>query len=429
MQQIAIYLKGERDYALISGSTGPLVYPGAHVWIYKHLYKWTDEGRNIALAQYIFAVVYLLTLGVVFQCYRKARVSLFSRSSGCGRRVGKKEGCLGRHVLMRKQVPPYIFPLLILSKRMHSIFMLRCFNDCFAVLFFWLAVYCYQRDQWHLGSALYSTGLNVKMSLLLPLPAMGILMVMKLGGREALTQAMIIVQVSVRILPLSHIQILLEFGCERISGVLIVIQVLYGYPFRKRAPSYFARAFELSRAFLYKWTVNWRFVPESTFLSRPFAFGLLALHAVLLIWYARTRWIKPSKRNVKEFLKLCVPAIEPRDQDTMSSKITPDFIMTTMLTAMTIGLLCARSLHYQFYAYIAWTTPLLLWKAGFNPVVVYALWGAQEWAWNVYPSTPASSATVVGVLAITAAGVWWGTRKEYEGVTKGVIEEDHAHKE
>lgn len=75
MQQIAIYLKGERDYKLISGSTGPLVYPGAHVWIYTQLYKWTDEGRNIPLAQYIFAVVYLVTLAVVFQCYRKARVS------------------------------------------------------------------------------------------------------------------------------------------------------------------------------------------------------------------------------------------------------------------------------------------------------------------------------------------------------------------
>lgn len=81
MQQIAIYLKGERDYKLISGSTGPLVYPGAHVWIYRQLYKWTDEGRNIPLAQYIFAVVYLLTLGVVFQCYRKARVSFFFPSS------------------------------------------------------------------------------------------------------------------------------------------------------------------------------------------------------------------------------------------------------------------------------------------------------------------------------------------------------------
>jgi len=76
MQQIAIFLKGERDYKNIAGSTGPLVYPGAHVWIYKQLYKWTDEGRDIALAQYIFAGVYLLTLGVVFQCYRKARVSI-----------------------------------------------------------------------------------------------------------------------------------------------------------------------------------------------------------------------------------------------------------------------------------------------------------------------------------------------------------------
>jgi alpha-1,3-mannosyltransferase len=83
--------------------------------------------------------------------------------------------------------------------------MLRCFNDCFATLFFWLAVYCYQRDQWHLGSALYSTGLNVKMSLLLPLPAMGMMMVMKLGGREALTQAMIIGQISVRIFAFSHV--------------------------------------------------------------------------------------------------------------------------------------------------------------------------------------------------------------------------------
>jgi alpha-1,3-mannosyltransferase len=113
----------------------------------------------------------------------------------------------------------------------------------------------------------------------------------------------------------------------------------------------------------------------------------------------------------------------------MSRKITPDFIMTCTLTAMTLGLLCARSLHYQFYAYIAWATPFLLWKAGFHPVVQYVLWGAQEWAWNVYPSTPASSATAVVVLATAVVGVWWGTRNEYEGATKGVIEEDHEHVE
>lgn len=74
MQQIAIYLKGERDYRKISGSTGPLVYPGAHVWIYKYLYRFTDEGKDVKFAQYLFALVYLVTLGVVVQCYRKAKV-------------------------------------------------------------------------------------------------------------------------------------------------------------------------------------------------------------------------------------------------------------------------------------------------------------------------------------------------------------------
>ena len=74
MQQIEIYLKGERDYKKIVGGTGPLVYPGAHVWIYKQLYRLTDQGRDIQRAQYIFALLYLLTLGIVIQCYRKAKV-------------------------------------------------------------------------------------------------------------------------------------------------------------------------------------------------------------------------------------------------------------------------------------------------------------------------------------------------------------------
>lgn len=193
-----------------------------------------------------------------------------------------------------------------------------------------------------------------------------------------------------------------------------MLQIGYGYPFRKQAPSYFARAFELTREFLYKWTVNWRFIDEETFLSKKFALGLLAIHAGLLIWFARTRWIKPSQRSPRDFLKLFRD--EPRDQDAITLRVSPNFIMTTMLTAVAIGMLCARSLHYQFYAYIAWTTPFLLWKAGFHPVLQYALWGAQEWAWNVYPSTPASSATVVAVLATTVFGAWWGPRNEFDSV-------------
>jgi alpha-1,3-mannosyltransferase len=170
MQQVRQYISGERDYIKLYGDTGPLVYPAAHVYIYRFLYYLTDEGRDIKLAQYIFIGLYLATLALVMQCYRFARV------------------------------PPYVFPLLILSKRLHSIFLLRLFNDCFAVFFLFLAIYCYQKRAWTLGSVAYSLGLGVKMSLLLALPAVGVVLWQGIGRNRALQQAMFMGQIQVMIL-------------------------------------------------------------------------------------------------------------------------------------------------------------------------------------------------------------------------------------
>ena len=75
MQQIEIYLKGERNYYNIEGDTGPLVYPGLHVYIYRILYAVTGQGQNILVAQILFAILYLVTLAVVIACYRRAKVS------------------------------------------------------------------------------------------------------------------------------------------------------------------------------------------------------------------------------------------------------------------------------------------------------------------------------------------------------------------
>ena len=47
----------------------------AHVYIYNALYRVTDDGRDIFLAQSIFMVLYLVTLSFVFLCYRMAKVS------------------------------------------------------------------------------------------------------------------------------------------------------------------------------------------------------------------------------------------------------------------------------------------------------------------------------------------------------------------
>lgn len=76
MEQVAQFVSGERDYTKISGGTGPLVYPAAHLYMYTAFYHLTDEGQNILLAQCIFAILYLATLGVVMACYWQAKVSL-----------------------------------------------------------------------------------------------------------------------------------------------------------------------------------------------------------------------------------------------------------------------------------------------------------------------------------------------------------------
>ena len=44
-------------------------------------------------------------------------------------------------------------------------------------------------------------------------------------------------------------------------------------------------------------------------------------------------------------------------------------------------------------------------------MVVYAVWAAQEVAWNVYPSTNASSLVVVGCLAVAVGSGWLASGK------------------
>lgn len=91
------------------------------------------------------------------------------------------------------------------------------------------------------------------------------------------------------------------------------------------------------------------------------------------------------------------------------------FMTTTMLTSLAIGLLCARTLHYQFFAYLSWATPFLLWQSGFHPVLIYALWAAQEWAWNIFPSTSQSSIIVVLSLAVQVFGVLFDGGESFDG--------------
>ena len=288
------------------------------------------------------------------------------------------------------KVPPYIFPLLILSKRLHSVFVLRCFNDCFAALFLFLAILCFQLKQPTLGGLLYSWGLGIKMSLLLVLPAVGIVLFLSRGFQ----------------------------GSLRVAVLMAQVQILIGIPFLTyNYRSYLSRAFELSRQFKFEWTVNWRMMGEEAFLSQPFALALLASHIIVLLIFITTRWLRPAERPLSTLILAFMQGTSPltlQEERRAAMRVTPRYIMTTILTANVIGLLFARSLHYQFYAYLAWSTPYLLWRACSNLTWVPLLWGLQEWAWNVFPSTEGRSAMVVNVLAITVVSVYFGTADDFD---------------
>ncbi|EHY59332.1 Dol-P-Man:Man(5)GlcNAc(2)-PP-Dol alpha-1,3-mannosyltransferase [Exophiala dermatitidis] len=344
MAQVSMFLDGERDYSKITGPTGPLVYPALHVYIYTALYYLTDEGTNILRAQFIFAGLYLVTLAVVLACYR---------------RVG---------------APPWLLVPLALSKRMHSIFLLRLFNDCWATLALWTAIYLLQRRQWRSGALIWGLGLGVKMTLLLAAPAIGVVVLQGSGTRQAIW-----------------------------SGISVaLLHLLLALPFLGKGASsqYFQRAFDFGRQFLFKWTVNWTFVGPETFASPSFAVGLLLLHVAILSVFLQSKWTKPSACAISDFVKKYAGSLREDEHLRISSKITPTFVMDSVLGSMVIGMLCARSLHYQFFAYLGWATPYILWRAGGSPVLVLANWAVQELSWLVFPSTDTSSMLVVAELAL-----------------------------
>lgn len=161
--------------------------------------------------------------------------------------------------------------------------------------------------------------------------------------------------------------------------------------------------------------MNWKFVDEQTFLSKEFALALVLLNVALLALFISSRWLEPSGLYLTGFIKALARPSSPSVQQRISLRVDPSFVMTTILSSMVVGLLCARSLHYQFYSYISWSTPFLLWRSGFHPVLIYVVWAVQEWAWNIYPSTALSSIVVFGCLLLQVLAIWWGTTSNLIG--------------
>ena len=69
LEQARVFQSGERHYNKITGPSGPCVYPALHLYIYSAIENLL--GDDLKAAQMLFACVYLVTLGIIMQCYRR----------------------------------------------------------------------------------------------------------------------------------------------------------------------------------------------------------------------------------------------------------------------------------------------------------------------------------------------------------------------
>ncbi|ORY32891.1 ALG3 protein-domain-containing protein [Naematelia encephala] len=353
MQQVEAFLDGERDYSRIEGETGPLVYPALHLYIYTALHSLPYANR-VRAAQYIFLGMYLLTFLLVATIYFHS-----------------------------KRIPQILLVPLTLSKRAHSIYLLRLFNDPLAMVLLYAAVLSLMYGRWRLGSVVYSLALGVKMNILLFLPGLLVLSFQHRGLIKTLQNLTII----------TIIQLLLP------SPYFVSFANSY------LTKSYFSSAFDLSRQFLYEWTVNWRFVPSSTFLSREFALGLLGSHVGLLIIFAWFKWSPIPGGTITVLRRGLLQSWTnpPVPQHTLPSH----HISLVLFTSNLIGMTCARSLHYQFHAWYFHQIPLLLWFGGAwgSASLGAALWLSTQYAWATAPSTLLSSGLLLGTHLIILLGL------------------------
>lgn len=339
------------------------------------------------LAQYIFAGIYLLQMCLVLRLYAKSR-----------------------------KVPPYVLVLSALtSYRIHSIYVLRLFNDPVAILLLYASLNLFMDRRWTFGSIFFSLAVGVKMNILLFAPALLLFYLTNLGSFRTLLQLTI---------------------C---AG----IQLLLGAPFLLTYPwAYLKGSFDLGRVFEHKWTVNFRFLPRELFEWREFHLCLLGLHLLLLLCFCKPCWTffksyvrllqvqdhlepqiarkqvetqKKPKRELqtdeqlsseqKSFLKAFEKSLQQStgrkvEQPQQPERLGIHFDQCTQLALLPfflcnfIGVACARSLHYQFYVWYFHSLPYLVWSTPYSLGVRYLILGIIEYCWNTYPSTNLSSAAL-----------------------------------
>ena len=297
------------------------------------MYMLTGGGANIRVAQYIFMAIYITQLLLTFRLYSKL----------CS-------------------IPPYTLLLTTLtSYRIHSIYILRLFNDPIAILFLYLALNSFIDHNWNRGAVFYSLSVSIKMNTLLLAPALFILFISLLPMRKVVS----------------------------LLSICAFIQILVAFPFLVVNPAgYVQRSFDFSRIFDHKWTVNYRFISTEIFTHQYFHWSLLVCHITTLVLF--------TPRFLNSFSQYQLTRKRPRCL----------LLLLPLFVSNLIGMCFARSLHYQFYCWYFHSLPLLVHSTPYSVSTRLLLLGLIELCWNVYPSTVASSLTLHGCHVLLLVGIY-----------------------
>ena len=241
MEEVSTWQNGERDYMNIRGGTGPLVYPAGFLYLYG-FFKWmSNGGTNIFSAQCAFCILYIINAALVLEIYtiivdkerqrlKKEKEERKEKKQQTGKSSKKANVCLKvENTVWSWRVG---MSLLCLSKRIHSIFILRLFNDAPCMFLFYISVYLFMKGKFRIGCFFFSLAVSVKMNVLLFAPGLLLLL-------------------------LQHNSTLM--GTIECLSICAFVQIVLGAPFLLTYPeSYIRKAFEFDRVFFFKWTVNWK---------------------------------------------------------------------------------------------------------------------------------------------------------------------------
>jgi alpha-1,3-mannosyltransferase len=181
------------------------------------------------------------------------------------------------------------------------------------------------------------------------------------------------------------------------------LQLALGWPFLMHdAKAYIGASFNVGRVFKHKWSVNFRWVPctplppeeellledcTGLFTSKGFGLACFASMALLMLLFAHARWCRAGGGLWQ--------TLWARQGRPAPGYFSDDQVVTMLFCSNFLGVICSRSLHFQFYMWYYHTLPWLTWCTRLPLPLRLALLAAIELCWNPWSGDSSSPTSAV----------------------------------